>query len=949
MRPKYKQLLSVFHLKYRGARLLILFLVLALTTTSQLSLLMPTVVSAESTTSIINNSYAGFINKAKTMAPLTQAKSFAYYKWLRQCMSYGNPYISAADVNNFDWFNVNKGNAKVGVININDIGKPDSTDSVQDCHGDTGKTILKAASTLWGYTGDTAGSQMLCDLQFKPESAVSGVNCTGTSSGWSYTTPNDATGKIDDWYKTTIGFPSTDLSAIVSTGGTYQLYLNGFQKYCGVEADGGRYGHVQIFSPPSEIPTEKDYRLSDTGRGTEWQVNIYEGGNPTCQRLYDLLSSPTANDVKGMVNWIKQNTDIWKETSVDDDKDQYCLLNPSAAKCVAPPSTASSSCAIDGVGWIVCPIVNFLAGLADGSFKLLSDSLLKVDVQLFQSGTSTQQGWNIMRNLANIIFVIVFLFIVFSQLTGVGVSNYGVKKMLPRLVVAAILVNISYFVCQLAVDLSNILGYSLSSALTGVGTSIVQQTASQNGVSPFASGDGFIGIAGGVLALAGAGVLLYTMLSFLIPVLLAAVLALVVILFMLIARQALIVILIVISPLAFVAYLLPNTQKLFTSWRKMMTALLLLFPIIALVFGLSSLTSDIISSSFSSDFSDTATNDWFKQILAAAVLILPLFIVPSLLKKSLDSVPMLGQMASKLSNRANANVSGKVKESYKGSLFGRGRAVRRAAKEEFRNRKYAERLTQDGKAGAIANIAAGGLSSLGITKQQRAQRDAIKGSARATVANAEAKDLSDATKVLEQDIANAQVKQGASFNKDQFLMTRATSSTATETERSAAMHQLASLGRDKQVRELQAQFRAAGDTHAEENLNRAIQANGGALVGKAPDIIKGGAGPAFNNVTGDQMAGFSADTARVHVEHLNDLYQKASAPGATQATRDEFNIAMTSFNSAVADIRSNPTLQAKFAGDVGQSIIKTFNGPGINPAFKAYLPGSIDSSSGKIR
>ena len=582
---------------------------------------------------------------------------------------------------------------------------------------------------------------------------------------------------------------------------------------------------------------------------------------------------------------------------------------------------SASSCTIEGVGWIICPVVNFLAGLADGSFKILSDSLLRIDVKLIDTSSGTYTAWTIMRNLANVVFVIIFLIIIFSQLTGYGVSNYGVKKMLPRLVVAAILVNVSFFICQLAVDLSNILGYSVKDALGGVGASIVDATGSGSTGVDLLSGGSFMDIAGGVLAIAAGGVIIYAMLSVFIPVVLAAVVALVMILFILIARQAIVVMLIVLSPLAFVAFLLPNTERLFKMWRKIFTAMLLLFPIIAIVFGLSSLASTILKVAFTGSVGDDdVANAWFGQIVAAAVLVLPLFVIPTLLKKSLDSVPVLGQMANRLSSKANANVGSKVKDSYRGSKFGRGRTVRKAAKEEFRNQQYAKSLTQDGKAGAIARVTAGGLSSLGLTKSQQAQKGAIVSSARSTVANAEAKELGDAMKVLDQDIATAQVSQGSSFNKDKFLMGVATSPTATETQKSAAMHQLASLGRDKQIRELQTQFRASGDTHSEENLNRAIQANGGALVGKAPDLIKGGAGPAFNTVTGDQMAGFSAGTAEVHVKHLEDLYTKATSPTATADDLKEFNVAMTSFNSAISDIRNNPTLQAKYGGDVGLTV-----------------------------
>ena len=65
-----------------------------------------------------------------------------------------------------------------------------------------------------------------------------------------------------------------------------------------------------------------------------------------------------------------------------------------------------------------------------------------------------------------------FLAIIISQLTGFGISNYGIKKMLPRLIIAAILVNLSIYICQIAVDLSNILGYGLRAGLGGIGDGI---------------------------------------------------------------------------------------------------------------------------------------------------------------------------------------------------------------------------------------------------------------------------------------------------------------------------------------------------------------------------------------------------------------------------------------------------------------------------------------------
>lgn len=346
----------------------------------------------------------------------------------------------------------------------------------------------------------------------------------------------------------------------------------------------------------------------------------------------------------------------------------------------------ASTCAIEGVGWIVCPVVNFLAGLADGAFGFLADSFLRTDPEFLNTDKPTYQAWSVMRTIANVAFVIVFLIIIFSQLTGLGVSNYGVKKMLPRIVIAAILVNVSFFICQLAVDLSNILGYSIKDVFGAVGASVGGENITSGGVSPIATGEGFMGVAGGILAAVGLGLAGYALLSTLIPVLLAAVVALVMILFILVARQALIILLIVISPLAFVAFLLPNTEGLFKKWRQALTSMLLLFPIIAVVFGASSLASGILSTTFTGGLSGEASN-WFGQLIAAAVMVLPLFVVPLLLKKSLDSIPMIGNALNNFSSRAGKGLGG----AYKGSAFN----------------KYREGLKADNKARISAGNYAG--------------------------------------------------------------------------------------------------------------------------------------------------------------------------------------------------------------------------------------------------
>ncbi len=299
-----------------------------------------------------------------------------------------------------------------------------------------------------------------------------------------------------------------------------------------------------------------------------------------------------------------------------------------------------TSCAIEGIGWVVCPLVGFLASVADSSFTFLSDNFLQVDTETVSVNGGTYQAWSIMRTVANVAFVISFLIIIFSQLTGTGIANYGIKKMLPRLVIAAILVNISFFVCQIAVDLSNILGVGLKGVFESIGGGL--------GSAQYSAGDetnNWVGIA--TIVLGGTAIVWSLGISVLLPFLIGAVVALVMIFLILVVRQVLIILLVVLSPLAFVAFLLPNTEQYFTKWRKMFVGLLVVFPMIGLLFGASALASDILKDVYG----DGEGGNIIGQIVAAGVLVLPLFLLPSMLKGSLSAAGSIGAKLNGLSDR----------------------------------------------------------------------------------------------------------------------------------------------------------------------------------------------------------------------------------------------------------------------------------------------------------
>ena len=300
----------------------------------------------------------------------------------------------------------------------------------------------------------------------------------------------------------------------------------------------------------------------------------------------------------------------------------------------------NSSCSVQGIGWIICPVSVFLAESMDNLFHLLADFIKSQPLVLGDENNAMYVVWNIARTIANLAFVIVFLIIIFSQVTNIGVSNYGLKRLIPRLVIAAILVNLSFYIAALALDISNILGYSIQNIFNNVREQVFQLNNDNfSGINNNAwatvttvvlSGGGLIG---GIYFLSDAGPF------FLVTLLVGLGLIALFVLLILAARQAIIVLLVVVSPLAFVAYLLPNTEKWFEKWKDLFFTMLIFFPAFSLVFGGSQLAGQIII--------QNAGDNIITVIFGMAVQIAPLVITPIILK---FSGGLLGRIAQIVNN-----------------------------------------------------------------------------------------------------------------------------------------------------------------------------------------------------------------------------------------------------------------------------------------------------------
>lgn len=298
---------------------------------------------------------------------------------------------------------------------------------------------------------------------------------------------------------------------------------------------------------------------------------------------------------------------------------------------IDPPSenSTSTSCDVQGIGWFICPVSNWLADGIDFMYSALQEFLKTKPLETTNQNSGIYLAWVIMRNISNVAFIVAFLVIIYSQLTSVGISNYGVKKMIPRLVIAAVLVNLSFTICAILLDLSNIAGYAFQDAFMGIKNTI--STVGENtGVGWTWSEVIMLILSNGAFA-AGAA---YTISlgSELLPLALSAVvgigLVLLLVLLIMAARQALIVILIIISPLAFVCYLLPGTEKWFKKWKDLFLTMLVFFPAFSVVFGGAQLAGILIIQNA------TGPNGGIMQILGMVVQVIPLALTPIILKFS---------------------------------------------------------------------------------------------------------------------------------------------------------------------------------------------------------------------------------------------------------------------------------------------------------------------------
>lgn len=333
-------------------------------------------------------------------------------------------------------------------------------------------------------------------------------------------------------------------------------------------------------------------------------------------------------------------------------------------KTATPPDLTNNNgntkptCESSGFGfdWAICAIINLLGKAVDGTFNHIVKPLLNVSPLVANDNSATYVAWSYLRIYGNVFLLIALLVIVFGESIGGGlVDAYTAKKVLPRLLAAAILINLSFYIVALAVDVTNIVGGGLKDLLT----------------TPFHVSNGFalqihdgkgtavdIGIAIiGFFALKGVVIEVAAMFgAFVLPLIFFLTIA---ILLTVLVRQALIIILVIVSPVAFALYALPNTEKYFRKWWDTLFRTLLVYPLIAVMFALGNIMSVVVGSLTGGGVSQFAS-----ILLSVVAMVTPLVLIPfaftiagSIIGRLHDTLTNYGKRAHQgiLGNQQNPN------------------------------------------------------------------------------------------------------------------------------------------------------------------------------------------------------------------------------------------------------------------------------------------------------
>ena len=218
---------------------------------------------------------------------------------------------------------------------------------------------------------------------------------------------------------------------------------------------------------------------------------------------------------------------------------------------------------------VISSILSAFFGMLISIEAKIIDYLLSPTTFSFTHAKIVTLGWGISRDLANMFFILILLMIAFS--TVLRIESFAMKRLMPKLIIAALLINFSLVVAGVIIDFSQILTSFFIKNAVGGGGSITEHLASAMKITNFykpsavISGTG-VGVGQGITEFTSAAVaatvgVILTLIGLVITVFVFGATAI-----FLVYRVVNIWFLLIFLPLAIVAAVFPPTSGHFKKW-----------------------------------------------------------------------------------------------------------------------------------------------------------------------------------------------------------------------------------------------------------------------------------------------------------------------------------------------------------------------------------------------
>jgi hypothetical protein len=423
------------------------------------------------------------------------------------------------------------------------------------------------------------------------------------------------------------------------------------------------------------------------------------------------------------------------------------------------------------LAWVLCPAVQLIASATNFFENNIIIPFMTVSPLTTNADNPIYILWQDIRNVANIGFILFFFIVIFSQATSIGISNYGIKRILPKMAFVVVGVNLSYFIVAFVIDAFNIFGAGISSlvmaALTQANTTQLNSGTSSGTVRSIFT----LGGAALITIVVSGGAAIGWFFSFLG----LALLVVVVVVMVLVVRQMAIIMLVILAPIAILMYMLPNTEGYFNKWRKTLIQLLMMYPMIVLLFAAGKIFGIILQQPDFKIAGDGVSDDVaqaVRVILQFVVYVIPLVFLPATFAAS---GALMGRAYGFLHNartRGLAQRGGKafnegvvkprraemrMRAARRGGPIGwaAGYGYRRDFKKEQRERELG-RARQEYLAGQASDEGFAG-SAAGIGGESGRMR--VQANAQALIAKAETEDLENAMALLTSQLKSLNIDQ----------------------------------------------------------------------------------------------------------------------------------------------------------------------------------------------